>query len=75
MMSVRGKGQMVAEKHYTPNELAKLWAVSPDTIRRLFRDESGVLKIGNNGTRYRRGYETLRIPESVAQRVHRRLSA
>jgi hypothetical protein len=62
------------ERHYTPQELAKLWGVSVQTIRDLFRREDGVLKIGSNGTRTRRGYKTLRIPESVAERVHTRLS-
>jgi len=65
----------VDEKHFAPSDLAKAWGVSAETIRALFRDEPGVLKIGQNGTRLRRGYKTLRIPESVAQRVHTRLSA
>ena len=65
----------MAEKHWTPQELAKLWGVSVQTIREVFRDEEGVLKIGRNGTRSRRRYMTLRIPESVAERVHTRLSA
>lgn len=63
------------EQHYTPQELAKIWGVSAETIRVLFRDEPGVLKIGKDGTRFKRGYRTLRIPESVAERVHTRLSA
>lgn len=66
--------QQMAEKHYSPDEIAELWGVSAETIRVLFREESGVLKIGKPGNRYKRGYYTLRIPESVAERVHRRLS-
>lgn len=62
-------------RHYTPMELAELWGVSAETIRNIFRDEEGVLKIGTTGGRYKRGYITLRIPEEVAERVHRRLSA
>jgi len=69
------KNLVVDEKHFTPADLAKAWGVSAETIRALFRDEPGVLKIGKDGTRLRRGYKTLRIPESVAQRVHTRLSA
>jgi hypothetical protein len=64
----------IDEKHFSPAELAKAWGVSVETIRTIFRVEPGVLKIGTNATRHRRGYMTLRIPESVAQRVHRRLS-
>jgi hypothetical protein len=65
----------VTEKHFTPSELATAWGVSSQTIRDLFKDEEGVLKIGSDGTRTRRAYKTLRIPESVAERVHARLSA
>lgn len=63
------------EKHFTPQELADVWGVSVQTIREIFKGEDGVLKIGSNGTRTRRAYKTLRIPESVAERVHTRLSA
>jgi hypothetical protein len=66
---------MVADKHFTPTELAKAWSVSPETIRAIFRNEPGVLKIGKVAGRFRRAYITLRIPEEVAKRVHRRLSA
>jgi hypothetical protein len=65
----------VAEKHFAPAELAEAWGVSIETIRSIFREEPGVLKIGKTGSKYRRGYVTLRIPEDVAERVHRRLSA
>jgi hypothetical protein len=64
----------VVEKHFTPDELAELWGVSVDSIRRLFRDESGVLKMGDKNPKHKRQYLTLRIPESVAERVHTRLS-
>jgi hypothetical protein len=65
----------VDEKHFKPEELAEAWGVSTETIRSIFREEPGVLKIGKTGSRYKRGYITLRIPEEVAERVHRRLSA
>lgn len=64
-----------AEQHYTVRELAELWAFSNDTIRRLFEDEPGVLMIGERLPRRKRRYVTLRIPSSVAARVHRRMSA
>lgn len=67
--------QGAAEKHYTPQDLAEMWGVSVQTIREIFQNEEGVLKIGRDGTRTRRRYKTLRIPESVAERVHTRLSA
>jgi hypothetical protein len=57
------------EAQFTPKELAAAWKLSEDTIRRLFRDEPGVFKIGTSNPRGKRGYVTLRIPESVALRV------
>jgi hypothetical protein len=56
------------------NELAILWNLSKRTIRRLFQDEPDVVRIGENDVRHKRTYVTLRIPESVALRVHQRLS-
>ena len=63
-----------AERHYSPSELAELWGLSSDTIRRLFEDEPGVVTTGERNPRRKRRYVTLRIPQSVAARVHRRLS-
>jgi hypothetical protein len=41
-----GVGDTIAQdRHYTPAELSKTWHLSPNTIRRLFSDEPGVLKI------------------------------
>jgi hypothetical protein len=68
------QSHVMAEKHYTPTELAEMWGVSVQTVRELFKDEDGVLKIGSDGTRNRRAYKTLRIPHSVAERVHTKLS-
>jgi hypothetical protein len=62
------------ERHYSPDELALLWNLSADTVRRLFEREPGVLVISRQRSRSARRYRTLRIPESVAVRVHRRLS-
>jgi hypothetical protein len=61
-----------AEKHYSTSELAHLWNLSERTIRRMFENEPGVLQLGSQETRFKRGYTTLRIPESVVLRVHRR---
>ena len=60
----------VEEKHFTPKELAEAWGVDVETIRNIFREEPGVLKI-SNGSKTR---TTLRIPIEVAERVHRRLA-
>jgi MarR-like DNA-binding transcriptional regulator SgrR of sgrS sRNA len=59
------------ERHYSVSEIAKMWALSEKTVRRMFEDEEGVLQWGSPETRRKRGYITLRIPESVLLRVHR----
>ena len=59
------------ERHFTVKELAEMWKLDEGTIRKIFKDEDGVLVIGTN--RLRRGtrqYATLRIPESVMLRVY-----
>jgi AraC-like DNA-binding protein len=63
------------EPHYTLAQVAEAWGVSTDTVRRMFEDEAGVLVIEPASVRYsRRRYRTLRIPASVAERVHRRMT-
>ncbi len=61
------------EKHYSVSEIAQLWNLSDRTIRRIFENEPGVLCLGRPETKHKRGYRTLRIPDTVMQRVHRRL--
>ena len=62
------------ERHYSVGEVAKMWGWSENTIRRMFADEPGVIEWGTEETRFKRGYTTLRIPESIIARVHRRLT-
>jgi hypothetical protein len=62
------------EPHYSPEQVAQLWQLDPKSIRRIFRDEDGVLCFGRAvSTRTKRAYTTLRIPQSVLERVHRRM--
>lgn len=63
-----------ALRHYTVGEIAKLWSLSDDAVRKLFENESGVLAIGGSRSGRKRRYVTLRIPEDVVERVHRRLA-
>ena len=60
------------ERHYTVAEVAKMWALGEKTVRRMFEDEEGVLLWGAPETRYKRGYCTLRIQESVLLRIHQK---
>jgi hypothetical protein len=62
------------ERHYAVMEIAEMWKLSTDKVRDLFEDEPGVLVIGHRSSRRKRRYVTLRIPQSVVERVHARLS-
>jgi hypothetical protein len=63
------------ERHLSPGQIAELWGLSADKVRRLFQNEPGVLVFANaTKGRRKRSYQTLRIPQYVVERVHRRLS-
>jgi hypothetical protein len=66
---------MADEKHYELSELAELWGVSAETIRNVFRNEPDVLRHSSKPNGKKRKYVLMRIPLSVAQRVHKRLAA
>jgi hypothetical protein len=63
------------ERHYAVAEVAAKWNLSADKVRELFQNEPGVLVIGDRSPRHKRRYVTLRIPQSVLERVHSRLSS
>lgn len=56
------------EKHYTVNELAEMWSLCPNTVRKIF-DSVDVFRYQTkrNGRVTR---TTLRIPASTAARVY-----
>jgi hypothetical protein len=62
------------ERHYKATELAEQWGLSPKVVRKIFADEPGVLKVNRPELMNKRGYCSLRIPESVAISVHKRMS-
>jgi hypothetical protein len=64
-----------AERHYAVIEVAEMWNLSADKVRELFEQEPGVLVIGDRNPRHKRRYLTLRIPQTVLQRVHNHLAA
>jgi hypothetical protein len=60
------------ERHYTVNEIAEMWNLAYNSVKALFKNEPGVFSIGSEETRYGRPRITLRIPESVLLRVHKK---
>jgi hypothetical protein len=64
---------LASEKHYSVIEIAKLWALSEKTVRKIFEREPGVIHWGTEEGLHKRAYRTLRVPETVLHRVHRKL--
>jgi hypothetical protein len=58
------------QRHYTVAEVAAMWNLSKDAVRRMFENEPGVLVLGARSSGRKRQYTTLRIPQSVLERVH-----
>lgn len=62
------------EKHFTVREVADLWSVSENTVRKMFRDMPEVLKIASprisRRERKRAVPVSLRIPASALVRAH-----
>ena len=58
---------------YSVKELALVWNMSAESIRRLFLREPGTLifKLSTTG---RRMYRNIRVPGTVALRVQRRMT-
>lgn len=68
------RSSLVKDKHWSVVEVAEQWGISTDLVRDIFKDEDGVLIVERPGTRTKRSYSTMRIPESVLERVYATLS-
>jgi len=62
------------ERHFSIQEIAELWGLCENSVRELFKTEPGVVRIQRPKSRFKRAYTTIRIPRSVLERVHRRMS-
>jgi hypothetical protein len=61
------------EQHYSVQQVAEMWSVGEATVRRIFEDQPGFLKISMPQlvrNRKHRPHVLLRIPASVLARVH-----
>jgi hypothetical protein len=54
-------------EYLTAAEVAAILKVSRDSVIRWFQERPGVLSIGNDETRFKRGYRTIRIPKEVLE--------
>jgi hypothetical protein len=58
------------EKHYLICDLAELWGLGRETVRKLVKDDPGVIKIQMGRKKAHTFYS---VPESAARRIHTRL--
>jgi hypothetical protein len=58
------------ERHYRIGELARLWSLGRETVRKLVKDDPGVIKIRMGR---KKAHTIYSIPESTARRIHTRL--
>lgn len=58
------------EKHYRVGELARMWGLGRETIRKLVKDDPGVVKIRMGR---KKAHTIYSVPESAAHRIHTRL--
>jgi len=67
---------LATEKHFNVAEVAELWGIGENTVRRMFEDTPGVLRISMPTLTKRRHKPkvTLRIPLSLLERTHEQWS-
>ena len=58
------------EEHYRIGDLARLWGLGRETVRKLVKDDPGVIKIRMGR---RKAHTLYSVPKSAAQRIHMRL--
>ncbi len=58
------------ERHYRISDLAALWGLGRETIRKLVKDDPEVIKIRMGR---KRAHTIYSVPESAARRIHTRL--
>jgi len=58
------------EKHYRVAELARMWGLGRETIRKIVKDDPGVIKIRMGR---KKAHTIYSVPESAANRIHSRL--
>jgi predicted transcriptional regulator len=67
-MSTAESLEKILERHYTIPQIAARLGRTEDFVRKLFEDEPGILKHGDEHRRGKRRYVTIMVPESVLVR-------
>jgi hypothetical protein len=58
------------EKHYRIGDLARIWGLGRETVRKLCMGEPGVIRVRLGR---KKAHTLYSVPESVARRIHTRL--
>jgi len=58
------------EAHYRMGDLARMWGLGRETVRKLVKDDPGVIKIRMG---HQQAHTVYSVPESAARRIHTRL--
>jgi hypothetical protein len=58
------------ERHYRIGELARMWGLGRETVRKLVKDDPGVIKIRMGR---KKAHTVYSVPESAASRIHMQL--
>jgi hypothetical protein len=58
------------EKHYRISDLARLWGLGRETVRKLVKDDPDVIKIRMGR---KKSHTIYSVPESAAHSIHTRL--
>jgi hypothetical protein len=58
------------EKHYRISDLARLWGLGRETVRKLVKDDPEVIKVRMGR---KKAHTIYSIPESAARRIYTRL--
>lgn len=64
---------LAIERHFSVQEVAELWGISDESVRRMFEDQPGVLKLSIPRlvqNRKHKPHVRLSIPLSVLTRLH-----
>jgi hypothetical protein len=66
----KGAGTSYAERHYRVGDLARMWGLGRETVRKLVKDDPGVIKVRMGA---KKSHTVYSVPESAARRIHTRL--
>jgi hypothetical protein len=58
------------ERHYRIGDLARQWSLGRETVRKLVKDDPGVIKVRMGR---KKAHTVYSVPESVAHRIHTQL--